>query len=99
MNIMIRDVRWKVRKVKPSHPEVHGAVASANPNNHTIYITEAGLDRGTILHEIFHAYCFSLFARSDEITKEGYEEIIASMLEEYYDVIGKQATKILKELS
>lgn len=99
--ITICGERWKYRILpKPKFKQLHGDNSDAvtETKQKRMDFKPEGVCIGTVRHELFHAYASYLFLNSSNIDKDDYEEIVAEMLEYYWDRMHKQGMQMFENL-
>jgi phosphoserine phosphatase len=100
-SITINGDRWKFRIYSREEYEKKvgpDSSAATHPEKRLMSFHAEALSRGAIIHELFHAYCRSLYLESSNVARDDFEEIVAQMLEEKLDVIAEQATQMHKKM-
>lgn len=76
--------------------EVPALVESSPPR---ILFAHGTVTKGIIRHELLHAYLFTLPIRSVDLSPDQLEELIADLLADHWDTIGRQTREMFKKLS
>ncbi len=93
---------WEYATVDPDDfARVNGsevpAVCESSPPR--LLFARGQVTKAIIRHELLHAYLFTLPLRSVELSTDQLEEIIADVLADHWDSIGRQTREIFKKLS
>jgi hypothetical protein len=93
---------WEYTTVDPdTFARDHGkdvpAVCLSTPPR--LLFAHGQVTKGTIRHELLHAYLFTLPLRSVELSPDQLEEIVADILADHWDTMGRQTREIFKKLT
>jgi len=102
---MIRGQEWQCRKLTQEqfnnqHPDYKdNTIGLCIASEKRVDFTAEGFKKTTVGHEIFHAYCWTLYAADVKITPEDREEMEADLIGYHLDEIKDNVDYIWQKLN